>query len=63
LTRNLEPSDGIKQGMNTIDELGFRELMTKFDYREINQRVLLLVGKGCPAFPALIHRAGDHPSR
>ena len=29
--------------MNTVDELGFRELMTKFDYREINKRVLLFI--------------------
>jgi len=29
--------------MNAIDERGFRELLTKFDYREINQRVLLFL--------------------
>jgi hypothetical protein len=32
-------------------------------HREINQGVLLFISKGHPVFPALIHRAGDHPSR
>ena len=30
--------------MNTVDELGFRELTTKLLYREINNGVLLFLG-------------------
>ena len=30
--------------MNTVDELGFRELTTKLIYRNVNKGVLLFLG-------------------